>query len=320
VNNKKINVYRGVLILIAFIIAFPLITRNVYHTNVMIILGIYTLLTLGLTLLLGYAGQISLGQAAFYGIGAYMSGILTTKYGLNPWMALPVSLGTAAIFAFIIGYSTLYLTGLYLAMATFGVGIIFTILFTELKSLTGGGIGLSNIPSLSIAGMKLNTDIRVYILVWVIVIFVYFIVTNLVNSRVGRAMRAIQGNELASNCMGIDSFKYKLKVFVLCAVLAALGGFIYAHYITYLSPSVFTINSAILFFAMTMVGGRDSIWGALYGAAALLLLQESLRAYEDLYTMLYGIILMVVVIFSNKGIAGLLDALQKRLRGRLRKI
>ena len=173
-NKKKINTYRGNFILIALIIAFPLITRNAYHTNVMIFLGIYTLLALGLTLLLGYAGQISLGQAGFYGIGAYICGILTTRYGLNPWMVLPIALGIAAIFAFIIGYSTLYLTGLYLGMATLGIGIIFTILFTELKDLTGGGIGLSNIPSLSIAGMKLNTDLRFYILVWVIVIIIYF--------------------------------------------------------------------------------------------------------------------------------------------------
>jgi branched-chain amino acid transport system permease protein len=318
VNKKKINTYRGNLILIALIIAFPLITRNAYHTNVMIFLGIYTLLALGLTLLLGYAGQISLGQAGFYGVGAYICGILTTRYGLNPWMVLPIALGIAAIFAFIVGYSTLYLTGLYLAMATLGIGIIFTILFTELKDLTGGGIGLSNIPSLSIAGIKLNTDLSLYILVWLIVIIIYFFVTNLVNSRVGRAMRAIQGNEIASDCMGIDSFKYKLKVFIFGAVLAALSGFLYAHYVTYLSPSAFTFNSSILFFVMAIVGGRESIWGALYGAAALLLLQESLRAYENLYTMLYGIILIVFVVFFNRGIAGGLDIFKRKLRGKFR--
>lgn len=317
-KKGTIDNYRGVLILLVITIISPLFIRSHYHINIMIFIGIYTVLALGLTLLLGYAGQVSLGQAGFYGIGAYVSGILTVKFGMNPWMALPIAIGITSILAFFIGFSTLHLKGLYLAMATLGVGIIFHILFIELKDLTGGAIGLMDIPSLSIGGIKLDTDLKFYFLVWLIVLLVFFLITNMVNSRVGRGMRAIQGNEMAANCIGVDSFKYKIKVFVLSAALASLSGFLYTHYINFLSPSVFDFSFSILFLMMTIVGGRESIWGALYGATLLTLLPEVLRGYEDLNVMIYGIILMVVLIFFNRGIAGGLDFLIRKLESRLR--
>jgi branched-chain amino acid transport system permease protein len=316
--EKNIKPYRGVLVLLVITAILPLLIKSHYYTNIMIFVGVYTILALGLTLLLGYAGQVSLGQAGFYGIGAYVSGILTVKVGLNPWMALPVAIGITSVFAFFIGYSTLHLKGLYLAMATLGVGIIFHILFIELKDLTGGAIGLIDIPSLSIGGIKLDTDLKYYVLVWFIVLFVFFLTTNLVHSRVGRGMRAIQGNELAANCMGVDAFKYKIKVFVLSAALASLSGFLYAHYINFISPSVFDFSFSILFLTMTIVGGRESIWGALYGAAILTLLPELIRRYEDLNVMIWGAILVVVLIFFNRGIAGGLDLFMKKLERRYR--
>lgn len=315
-KKGNINHYRGVLILLVISIISPLFIRNHYHINIMIFIGIYTILALGLTLLLGYAGQVSLGQAGFYGIGAYVSGILTVKLGLNPWLALPMAIGITSLVALFIGYSTLHLKGLYLAMATLGVGIIFHILFIELKELTGGAIGLMDIPPLSIGGVKLDTDLKFYFLVWLLVLFIFFLITNIVNSRVGRGMRAIQGNEMAANCIGVDSLKYKIKVFVLSAALASLSGFLYAHYINFLSPSVFDFSFSILFLMMTIVGGRESIWGALYGATLLTLLPEVLRGYEDLNVMIYGIILMVVLIFFNRGIVGGLDVLIRKLESR----
>ncbi len=319
VKAGSIHHYRGILILLLIAGVIPLFIRNHYHINLMVFIGIYTLLALGLTLLLGYAGQVSLGQAGFYGMGAYVSGILTVKFGINPWIALPIAIGITSIFAFFIGFSTLHLKGLYLAMATLGVGIIFHILFVELKDLTGGAIGLMDIPPLSIGGVKLDTDLKFYFLVWFIVLSIFFLITNMVNSRVGRGMRAVQGNEMASNCFGIDSFKYKIKVFILSAALASLGGFLYAHYINFLSPSVFDFSFSILFLTMTIVGGRESIWGALYGATLLTLLPEFLRRYEDLNVMIWGLVLVVVLIFFNRGIAGGLDILIKKLESRFRK-
>jgi branched-chain amino acid transport system permease protein len=319
---KKGNIHRygGILVLFVIAVVFPLFIRGHYHINLMVFIGIYTLLALGLTLLLGYAGQVSMGQAGFYGMGAYVSGVLTAKFGMNPWLALPIAMGITSLLAFFIGFSTLHLKGLYLAMATLGVGIIFHILFVELKDLTGGAIGLMDIPSLSIAGVKLDTDLKFYFLVWFIVLLIFFLITNLVNSRVGRGMRAIQGNEMASNCFGVDSFKYKIKVFILSAALASLSGFLYAHYINFLSPSVFDFSFSILFLTMTIVGGRESIWGALYGATLLTLLPEFLRRYEDLNVMIWGLILVVVLIFFNRGIAGGLDISIKKLESRFRKI
>ncbi|NWF53576.1 MAG: branched-chain amino acid ABC transporter permease, partial [Syntrophaceae bacterium] len=196
---------------------------------------------------------------------------------------------------------TLRLKGHYMAVATLGFGEIVFILFNELSFLTGGPSGLSGIPALSFAGLPLEGTSYLY-LVWALVILFLLFSLNVINSRVGRALRAVHGSELAAGTMGVDAARYKVQVFVLSAVYASLGGSLYAHFISFISPSSFSLMFSILLLMMVVVGGTETIWGALLGAAVLTLLPEYLRGLEDFEVLAYGAILMAVLLFMPKGI------------------
>jgi branched-chain amino acid transport system permease protein len=291
------------IIIIAMAIGgFPWVARgNEYYISILIFMGINGLITMGLSLLMGYAGQISLGHAAFFGLGAYSSGILTTQYSFHPLVAFGAGILLSALVAFLVGKPTLRLKGHYMAMATLGFGEILFIVFNELSSLTGGPSGLSGIPQLAIAGTTLEGRGYLY-LVWGLVLLLLVFSLNVINSRVGRALRAVHGSELAAGAMGVDASRYKLGVFVLSAVYASMAGSLYAHFITFISPGSFSLMFSILLLMMVVVGGAETIWGSLLGAAVLTLLPEYLRGLEDFEVLAYGSILMAVLLFMPKGI------------------
>ncbi|MBI4495687.1 MAG: branched-chain amino acid ABC transporter permease, partial [Deltaproteobacteria bacterium] len=240
---------------------FPLLLGgNQYLISLLVFLGINALITLGLNLLVGYAGQISLGHAAFYGIGAYASGILTVKYSLHPLAALAAGLGAAAAVAFVVGVPTLRLKGHYMAVATLGFGEILYIVFNELAPLTGGPSGLSGIPPLTLFARPLEGAAYLY-LVWAILLLLFIFSLNVINSRIGRALRSLHGSELAAQAMGVGASHYKVQVFVLSAVYAALAGSLYAHFVTFISPNSFGLMFSILLIMMVVVGGAGTIWG-----------------------------------------------------------
>jgi branched-chain amino acid transport system permease protein len=281
---------------------FPVLAGgSEYFISLLVFLGINGITAMGLSLLMGYAGQISLGHAAFYGIGAYASGILTTKYSLHPLGAFFIGIFLSAFIAFLVGKPTLRLKGHYMAVATLGFGEILFIVFNELSPLTGGPSGLSGIPSLTIFGHPVEGAKYLY-LVWGLVILLLLFSLNLINSRVGRALRAVHGSELAANAMGVDASRYKVQVFVLSAIYASMAGSLYAHFVTFISPSSFGLMFSILLLMMVVVGGTSTIWGSLLGAAVLTLLPEYLRAFEDFDVLAYGIILLVVLFFMPQGI------------------
>lgn len=299
------------ILTITGIVLFPILTTNKYYISVMVVVGFYTLIVIGLGLLMGYAGQISLGHAAFYGLGAYTSGILTTKYQINPWIAMLCGLLLTAIIAYIIGVPSLKLKGHYLAMATLGFGEIMYIAFNELSVLTGGPSGLGGIPNLSIGKFTLNTDFRLYCIVWPIVLISIILILNIVNSRVGRALRAIHGSETAAVCMGINTSKYKVQIFVLSAILASLSGSFYAHFVTFISPSSFGFMQSIMFAVMVVIGGMTEVWGAALGALILTILPEYLHLFHDYEILIFGTTLMIIMILMPKGLfIGLLDGLK----------
>ncbi len=250
---------------------------------------------------LGYAGQISLGHAGFFGLGAYSSGILTTQYSIHPLAAFLAGIFLSAIIAFLVGKPTLRLKGHYMAVATLGFGEILFIVFNELSPLTGGPSGLSGIPTLTFMGYSLEGARYLY-LVWGFVILLLLFSLNVINSRVGRALRAVHGSEIAANAMGVDASRYKVQVFVLSAVYASIAGSLYAHFVTFISPSSFSLMFSILLLMMVVVGGAETIWGALLGAMVLTLLPEYLRGLEDFEVLAYGGILMVVLLFMPQGI------------------
>ncbi len=281
---------------------------NEYYFTLLNFIGIHTLLVVGLNLLMGYGGQISLGHAAFFGLGAYASGILTATYGLNPWLALVAGLIVAGLAAYLIGVPALRLHGYYLAMATLGFGIIIYIILNEAQPLTGGPSGLSGIPSLAIGPLALNTPKRLYFLIWLAVGMILALSANIVNSRTGRALRALHDSEAAAQSLGVDTARLKLKIFVLSALYASLAGSLYAHSLNFIAPSSFGFMFSIKLVTMVVLGGMASIWGSLLGAGVLTILPEVLTAFHDFEVVIFGAILMVVMIFLPRGLVrGIMD-------------
>lgn len=292
-----------VLIILALaIILIPLVVNNKYYIIVMNVVGLNTIVVVGLNLLIGFAGQISLGHAAFYGMGAYLSAILTTTYHFPPWPTILIAMIVTGIVAYLIGYPSLKLKGHYLVMATLGFSIIVNIFMVELDRITGGPSGFPGIPQLSIGKFVFDNDFKNFYLIWTFAFFCILVSLNLVNSRVGRALKAIHGSEVAANTLGVDTDQYKTKVFVLSAVFASLAGSLYAHYITFISPRSFDFYYSIQVVTMVIVGGMGSIWGSFFGAGLLTVLSEVLHVAEKFNIIVYGAILVLVLIFLPEGI------------------
>ena len=303
---------RWVLFAAAVLVISGVLTNDYYFTLFNFI-GIHTLLVVGLNLLMGYAGQISLGHAAFFGLGAYTSGILTATYGFNPWLAMLLGLVVSGLAALLIGIPALKLRGYYLAMATLGFGIIVYIVFNEAQKLTGGPSGLSGIPSLSLAGFPLNTPRRLYFLIWLIVGIILALSANLVNSRLGRGLRALHDSEAAAQSLGVNTARLKLLIFIWSALYASLAGSLYAHTLNFIAPSSFGFMFSIKLVTMVVLGGMASIWGSLLGAGALTVLPELLTVFHDFEMVIFGAILMAVMIFLPRGLVrGILDLYENR--------
>lgn len=307
------RVFNRWLLFAAVVLAIALCLDNEYYFTLLNFVGIHTLLVVGLNLLLGYAGQISLGHAAFFGLGAYTSGILTATYGVNPWLAMVAGLAVSGSAAFLIGMPALKLRGYYLAMATLGFGIIVYIILNEAHDLTGGPSGLTGIPPLSVAGFALNTPHRLYLLIWLILGLILALSANLVDSRTGRAIRALHDSEAGAESLGVDTFRLKLKIFVWSALYASLAGSLYAHSLNFIAPASFGFMFSIKLVTMVVLGGMASIWGSLLGAGVLTVLPELLTVFHDFEVVIYGAILMVVMIFLPRGLVrGILDLYEFR--------
>ncbi len=290
--------------------------RNPYYVGILVFLGINLIITIGLSLLMGYAGQISLGQAAFYGIGAYTTGILTTRFGFPIYLSLPLAILLTVTIAYLVGVPTLRLKGHYLAMATLGLGEIVHIIFNELFHLTGGPSGFGSIPLIRIFGIQLHNDTRYYIFVWAIVAIILFISLNIINSRIGRALKAIHKEERTAATLGVHTARLKQMIFVISAGFAGLAGFLYAHYITFLSPGTFSLHFSILLVTMVAVGGMEHIWGAVIGTVVLTILPEYLRFFKDFDILIYGIILMAIMLLRPEGLYGIkIPIRRKRIDG-----
>lgn len=301
------------------IIVFPWVSSRIpvidNYPDLMVFAGIYCLITIGLSLLMGYAGQISLGQAAFFGIGAYFSAILTVKYEMNPWICMAIGMVVAAIVAVLVGVPSLKLRGHYLAMATLAFGIIIFIIFNEEGEWTGGPDGMTGIPGLSLFGFQFNSIEKYYYLTWFIVFAVFIFTINIIQSRAGRALRAIHVSEAASSAMGVNVSQYKIIVFVYSAILASLAGSLYAHYLNFVNPSTFDLFFSIKLLIMIALGGMHDIWGAIIGAFLITFLSfEWLHFLEEFEIIVYGLILLLVTIFLPHGLVGIPHMIKNWLR------
>ena len=293
--------------LLAIVIA-GMAMSNSYHLQLLTFIGINTLLALGLNMLMGYAGQISLGHAAFYGLGAYTSAVLSATMNWSPWLALLAAIVLTTLVAFLVALPMLKLSGYYLGMGTLGFGMIVFILIRQWSTVTGGDSGLVGIPSLSLGPLSLASGKAYFYLVWAVVLMCFVICERVVDSRVGRALRAIHDGEHVAAAMGIDTSRLKVGVFVLSAIFAALAGFLYAHLVSFISPNSFDFLVSVRIVTMVVIGGMASIWGSLLGASLLTLLPEWLHVFTDYEMVVYGLILMTIMIFLPQGLTrGLLD-------------
>jgi branched-chain amino acid transport system permease protein len=319
--GKQNKIYLVLFALSVF--ALPLFLRNNYHLMVLNISALNILVVIGLNLLMGFAGQISLGHAAFFGLGAYLSGILTATFGFPIWPTILLAMAITAGVAFGIGVPTLKLEGHYLVMATLGFNVIVYIVMLQLEPLTGGPSGFSGIPRPELSGFIFDSDRKYYYLLWTVSLGALLLSLNLIHSRVGRAMAALRQNEIAARCAGIDTEMYKVKIFVLSASMASLAGSLYAHYLTFISPGTFSFFYSLQVVTMVLVGGIGSLWGSVLGALLLTILPEALHAVKEYNVLVYGLILMGVLVFFPHGLltgmAGIWRGREKRVAAGMEK-
>lgn len=303
---------RHVAVVWLLLAAWPLVAGNDYVLSLGIFFFINLLLLGGLNLVMGYGGQISLCQAGFFGLGAYLSGVLSVRWGVPPAIGALAAMAGAALSAFVIGLPALRLRGHYLSMATLGFNAILSVLFNELVSVTGGPNGLSGVPPIALFGFAFDTPARFFWLAWLGGFAVMLLVASLLASRAGRALRAVSGSEVAADSMGIDPFRSKLAAFMASAVAAGLAGALYVHFNQYASPETFSFSASVLLVVMVAIGGWGRFWGPLFGAAVFTAVPELLRRIQDAELLVFGAGMVVVLLFLPGGIASLAARLGRR--------
>ena len=293
------------------VILLPLIFTSRYGINLIILASAVGVSTLGITVLLGYAGQISFAQSVFYGIGAYAVALGTTVWGISWWTALLWGIVVAGILGLVLGLITLKVGGHYLAMVTICVQIIFTLVAMNWKVVTGGPDGISGISrpdflvsltsSQSYAWFSLSVLLLAIVAVWC-----------LKSSKLGRSMLAVRENELAAEVLGVDTLRIKVIAFLLCSMLGSVGGALYAAGFLYISPDVFTFDQSVMFVAMALAGGREFAVGSALGAAVLTFLPEMLRQLKNIYLIVYGCVIIFVIVFMPAGLWGFVDTFMRK--------
>jgi branched-chain amino acid transport system permease protein len=299
----------GILIVAPFVVSDQYIAA-------LVLAAIYTVITAGLNLFMGHTGQISFGHNAFAAIGGYVSAILAVRLEWAPILTTAIAASAAAVTALVVGYPTLRLRGHYLAMATLALGLIVAEIATQWKSMTQGLFGISAIPPLGIGPWQLTTDFGFYVVYWLIAAIAIWVTSRIYHSRVGFAFRAIAGSEDAAQSLGINVARYKLLAFVISAVFASIGGSMFAHYVTYISPEVFGLYMVILLFTMLFVGGIGTTLGPLIGAVIITVFPELLRQFHSARELLYGVVLLVILLFAPRGVFGLIGLFERWFRGR----
>ena len=260
---------------LVFVAAAPLVLPSFYVT-LMNYIGLATLVSLGLVLLTGIAGLVSFGQQAFVGVAAYTTAALTTLVPVSPWVSLPAALGLTAVFALLLGVITLRLSGHYLSISTIAWGIAVFFLFGNLEIL-GQYSGIDNIPPISILGVALNTGRSSYYLIWIVTLAALISAQNLLDSRAGRAIRALRFRSVMAESFGVRTASLKLIVFLYAALLAGMSGWLYAHFLRFVSPHAFGAGAGIDYLFMAVIGGASHVWGAVVGSSLLTVLKEWLK-------------------------------------------
>ncbi len=300
--------------------AAPYLVWNPYHLHTLIMAGIFAVLALSLNLLLGYTGQLSLGHAAFFGIGAYATALLTVKLEWSPWLGLATAIALPGLAGWVIGRLALKIRGAYFVLLTISFAGVISLVSVNWMELTNGPLGLPGVPAIELAvaglpALSLRTKGAYYYLVLAAVILCYVTCLSIVRSRVGRALVALRENETLAASVGIDGTHYLVLAAVVSAAMAGLGGGLYAHYVRFVSPEVFLFTYTVTMVIMVVAGGKGTLAGPVVGAVIFTALPEALRALASWQwqMLLYGILLVLVLFFLPQGIVpSLRTAWQKR--------
>ncbi|MDR7811795.1 branched-chain amino acid ABC transporter permease [Lacrimispora sp.] len=290
---------------IALAAILPMFISNNYHLNLMIQVLINIIIVVGLNFITGLTGQMNLGTAGIFSMGAYTSSLLATRLGINPWICLIAAVGMGFLIGMGLGYPSLRVSGVYLALTTIGFSEIVRILMTNLTGLTGGALGVTGIPPFSILGHKFQTNKEIYYLYLVIAVILIFNAYRIVNSKWGRAFLAVKDNPDAVEAGGINIASIKILAFTLAAVYATVAGSLYAHYVGFINPSAYNLEYSINYVVMLVIGGIGSVPGNVLGAILVTLVPEFLRFMENYYWLLFSIITLLFVIFMPNGIVSL---------------
>ena len=296
------------VLFVAALVAVPLIAPPFWVTLGNYI-GLYSMVALGLVLLTGVAGQTSFGQAAFVGLGAYTTAFLTTRYGTSPWLTLPVGLVITFAVALALGFITLRMKGHYLPLATIAWGISIALLFGNIEAL-GGHTGVTGIPPLSIGRFDLKDERHFYLLIWLITLVALWATRNLLDSRPGRALRALRNGFEMAEAFGVNGARLKIVAFVYAALLACVSGWLYAHLQRFVNPTPFDIRAGIEYLFMAVVGGAGSVWGAIVGAALITVLRQMLQDIlpallgraGNFEIVVFGVLMILLLQFSRNGV------------------
>ncbi|MGC5801576.1 ATP-binding cassette domain-containing protein [Ralstonia pseudosolanacearum] len=303
---------RNRLLTAAFVIGLallPVLPTPEFWITLLNYIGLYSLVALGLVLLTGVGGLTSFGQAAFVGLGAYSTAYLSTQYGLSPWIGLLAGLAITAASAYVIGLITMRMSGHYLPLATIAWGLSLFFLFGNLAFL-GKYDGLNGIPVLNLLGKPLQTGREMFYLIWAVVVVAVLAVQNLLNSRPGRAIRALKGGGTMAEAMGVNTAWMKVVIFVAAAILACISGFLYAHLQRAVNPTPFGLNYGIEYLFMAVVGGVGHMWGAVLGAGLLTILKDSLQnllpkllgSTGNFEIIVFGVLLVLLLQYARDGV------------------
>lgn len=304
----------GIVLLVALLATVPLLVTNEYVLLIAVLIGIYVIVNAGLDIVYGYSGQITLGQAGFYAIGAYTSALLSLHTGLPVLLCMVCGGLFSSFCGMIIAIPSVKLVHHFLAMVTIGFGEIVRLLAFNGGELTGAADGIPFIPDLVLFGFAFDTVGRYFYVVLAAAVTLLALKQNLVRSRIGRAFRAIRDNTDAAAAFGVNVHRLKVTAFTVEGFFGGFGGALYAHLVGFISPETFGLQQSVLFLTMVLLGGSGNLWGPIIGTVLIFVMFELLQPLGQAQMAIYGLIIMGVMLFMPRGIAGGLQQLFERRR------
>lgn len=299
-----VHMMKIAVLLVVFLIVFPFIATSSYILRIVTVCMMYVMIALSINLLTGFLGLMTLGQAAFWGIGAYAAAILSTKLGLGMGVCMIISAVVAGLFSLLLGLPTMRLKGYFLTVVTLGFCEIIRLVEMNWMDLTRGPLGIAGIPAPNFFGIDLSSNRQIYFVMLVLVVLSAFIVYSIIHSRVGLAIMSIRDDDLASAAMGVNVVRYKIMVFIISSMIVGVAGAFYAHYIGFIDPSSFTTAASTDMLIMAIFGGLGSIPGTILGASVLTILPETIRSMAEYRNLVYGIIIVVLMMVKPDGLLG----------------